>query len=438
VIRNLAVTRSGCVPASGAPPAAPGGLTATPLPKAEVRLTWIAPRSDSGLDRYEIHRDGRLLGESRTPEFRDAATTESTAYRYAVTAVDLAGRRGAAATISVTTGVDAQPPAVAGLRQLDAQRLELLLTKAVDPATATQAGNYQPDHDATVTSVALDADGRTVTLTTSPLEELRTYVLAIRGLRDRAGRPITPGATACVTCVNDLVRWMPLDEGRGASVTDRVAGRSLSVRGTVAWQTQEGRTGLVLDGATTHVELGAMIPLEGRFTYAVWVRLAADLGKGYPLAIVAQDRHGVLEYQFRWEIKRDGTLQLCMTDETGDRCGLGLWPPDSAPRVPAGRWCHVALTRDGSDFRLFLDGRRIHSSQAYARLGHPYNPVSALLGANHGKEAGTTAFNFQGLMRDLRIYGRVLTGDELCRIMVLPLHLRRDPDDKTMKETRND
>ena len=416
VIRSLAMTRNGCVPASGAPPTAPGGLTATLLPKAEVRLNWTASRSDSGLDRYEIHRDGRLLGESRTQEFRDAATTESTAYRYAVTAVDQAGRRGASAAVSVTTGVDAQAPAVAGLRQLDAQRLELLLTKAVDPATATQAGNYQPDHGVTVTSAVLAMDGRTVTLTTSPLEELRTYVLAITGLRDRAGRLIAPGTTASVTCVNDLVRWIPMDEGRGATVTDRIAGRSLNVRGTVTWQTQEGRTGLVFDGATTHVELGTMIPLEGRFTYAVWVRIPTDLGKGYPLAIVAQDRCEVLEYQFRWEIKRDGTVQFCMTDDTGDRCGLGLWPPNSAPKVQPERWCHVALTRDGGDFQLFLDGVPIHTSQAYARLGHPYNPVSALLGASHGKHAGSTAFNFRGLMRDLRIYGRVLTGDELRRI----------------------
>ena len=375
--------------------------------------TW--PAVASGLDRYEIRRDGRLAGQSRTPEFRDASTAESTAYCYEVVAVDQVGRVGPPASVHVTTGSDPEPPAVAGLRQLDAQHLELMFTKDVDPASAAVADNYRLDGGAAVTSAALISDRRTVTLFTSPLEELRTYALIVNAVRDRAGRSVARGTTAEVRCVNDLLRWLPMDEGHGDSIADRVADSNMPLRGTVTWQTGEGHTGLLFDGVSTHLELGT-IPLEGRFTYAVWVRIPTDLGKGHPLAIVAQDRCEVLEYQFRWEIKRDGTLQFCMTDDTGDRCGLGLWPPNSAPKVQPERWCHVALTRDGGDFQLFLDGVLIHTSQAHARLGHPYNPVSALLGANHGKRAGSTAFNFRGLMRDLRIYGRVLTGDELRRI----------------------
>jgi hypothetical protein len=390
-------------------------LRAAALAKAAVRLAWTAPQADSGQDRFEIRRDGRLVGESRVPEFHDASTAETTSYRYEVATVDHAGRRGAPANLAVTTGQDPEPPSVAGLRQIDTQRLELLFTKVVEPASAALAANYQLDCGATIAAAVLSEDGRTVTLATSPLEELRTYALGVSGVRDHVGRMVALGTTAKVTCVNDLLCWLPMDEGRGDVTADRIANRNLPLRGEVAWQTCGGRTGLAFDGASTHVEL-TTVPLEGRFTYAVWVRIPAGLGEGYPLAIVAQDRFGVAEYQFRWEIKRDGTLQLCMTDETGDRCGLALWPPNSAPKVQPERWCHVALTRDGADFQLFLDGALIHTSQAYGRLGHPYNPVSALLGASHGKEAGTTAFNFHGLMRDLRIYGRVLTGDELRRI----------------------
>ena len=437
VIRNLAVTRTGWAAVSGNLPAAPVNLRATALAKAAVRLAWTAPQADSGLDRFEIRRDGRLVGESRVPEFHDASTAETTSYRYEVATVDQVGRRGAPASLAVTTGQDPEPPSVAGLRQIDAQRLELLFTKVVEPASAALAANYQLDGGATIAAAVLSEDGRTVTLATSPLEELRTYALGVSGVRDRVGRLVAPGTTARVTCVNDLLCWLPMDEGGGDVTADRIANPELPLRGAVAWQTCGGRTGLAFDGASTHVEL-TTIPLEGRFTYAVWVRIPAGLGKGYPLAIVAQDRFGVAECQFRWEIKRDGTLQLCMTDETGDRCGLALWPPNSAPKVQPERWCHVALTRDGADFQLFLDGTLIHTSQAYGRLGHPYNPVSALLGAGHGKEARTTALNFHGLMRDLRIYGRVLTGDELCRIMVPSFHHRRDQDETKTKETRND
>jgi hypothetical protein len=62
---------------------------------------------------------------------------------------------------------------------------------------------------------------------------------------------------------------------------------------------------------------------------------------------------------------------------------------------------------------LSLSEPRLADSQIKFRTTR----LPQLLGANHGKAEGTTAFHFHGLMRDPRIHGRALCGAELHRIM---------------------
>ena len=84
-------------------PNAPTNLTATAT-SSRINLTWTAPWDDSHLPlTYNIYRGGTNIGSSNTTSYSDITVAPAQTYSYTVTAVDLAGREGAASSpLSVT------------------------------------------------------------------------------------------------------------------------------------------------------------------------------------------------------------------------------------------------------------------------------------------------------------------------------------------------
>jgi fibronectin type 3 domain-containing protein len=76
------------------PPPPPTGLI-IPTPTRLPHLTWDAGQDDdtgaSGLDHYDVYRDGLLVGRSSTTSFDDATVALNGSYGYSLTAVDRAG-----------------------------------------------------------------------------------------------------------------------------------------------------------------------------------------------------------------------------------------------------------------------------------------------------------------------------------------------------------
>jgi hypothetical protein len=76
--------------------------------------------------------------------------------------------------------------------------------------------------------------------------------------------------------------------------------------------------------------------------------------------------------------------------------------------LPLGRWVHLAGTYDGQAVRLYVDGELQGTME---RTG-PINPVEngpLILGSY---QQGHTAF-FRGLVDEIRLYNRALTGSEI-------------------------
>src|SRR5207249_1209094 len=92
------------------PPTAPSGLAgAASTGPPRVDLPWAAATDNVGVASYEISRDGVVLGTSTGTTYRDTGVTSDTAYVYSVIALDGAGNRSAAGTVSITTP-DLAPP----------------------------------------------------------------------------------------------------------------------------------------------------------------------------------------------------------------------------------------------------------------------------------------------------------------------------------------
>ena len=81
---------------------------------------------------------------------------------------------------------------------------------------------------------------------------------------------------------------------------------------------------------------------------------------------------------------------------------------------PVGSWTHVALTYDGSQLRLFVNGVQVASAAASGAIQASSSPL--WIGGNqpYGEY-------FNGLIDDVRVYNRALTQAEIQTDMATPL-----------------
>ncbi len=105
------------IPADTTPPTVPGALTAVAQGAGAVLLNWNASTDASGIQLYEIQRDGvRISGPTgNATSFVDSTVSAATTYTYAVRAIDGANNASAfsnTATVTTPAATDMTPPTV--------------------------------------------------------------------------------------------------------------------------------------------------------------------------------------------------------------------------------------------------------------------------------------------------------------------------------------
>jgi hypothetical protein len=90
------------------PPSTPGTPTARSVGSTTATIGWTRSTDDVGVIRYDVSRDGTLVGSapqpaSGDPTFTDTGLAPATTYTYVVTAIDAAGNTAASPPGSVTT-----------------------------------------------------------------------------------------------------------------------------------------------------------------------------------------------------------------------------------------------------------------------------------------------------------------------------------------------
>ena len=116
---SAAVSVTTPVPPDTTPPTTPGALIASAQGAGSVLLNWTASTDASGIQRYEIQRDGVNMGNApgNATSFVDSTVSASTTYTYAVRAIDGANNASAfsnTATVTTPREADTTPPTVPG------------------------------------------------------------------------------------------------------------------------------------------------------------------------------------------------------------------------------------------------------------------------------------------------------------------------------------
>jgi fibronectin type 3 domain-containing protein len=125
----------------GTPPTAPPTLDASPASTTSITLSWSAATdAESGVQRYNVHRDGTLAGTATTTTFTDLGLTPNTSYTYTVTAVNGAGLEGPPSPSATATTLTDQtpPPTPGGLSAIATSPTRIALQW--DPVTDPESG----------------------------------------------------------------------------------------------------------------------------------------------------------------------------------------------------------------------------------------------------------------------------------------------------------
>ena len=206
---------------------------------------------------------------------------------------------------------------------------------------------------------------------------------------------------SCSDCIqrigNTLYNW---DEGLLShwklddDAIDSVGSNDGTLNGNPTWVT--GRIGgaLSFDGVGDYVSLGSISALMGdNFTAQAWVNVDESAGVWNPVLM-------------QHDLSNDGCYFYIANDKPTfyllDSPGFAqVTSPES---VNANQWYHVAVTNDGSDLKVYVDGKLKASGSSAGMTGVNYDayigcePVSLLY--------------YNGLIDDVRIYNRPVSESE--------------------------
>ena len=210
-----------------------------------------------------------------------------------------------------------------------------------------------------------------------------------------------------------LVFHLPLDEGSGQTVHDRVAGNAFTAHNPQHFGWGPGTRGPVLqldnpDKANERASFLLPWPdgldLAKPFTIVIDIQTAKEVAwkRSYQIARVGGTDEGCFALEFSWDMfwvtfREKGEAKSIVTN------ARELKPTSNT-------WYRLAWTFDGKIIRTYVDGMERAAGQI--TLKNPARPY-IVLGASSPNGAG---YGYEGKMADFRIYSRALTPAEIAAL----------------------
>jgi fibronectin type 3 domain-containing protein len=210
-----------------------------------------------------------------------------------------------------------------------------------------------------------------------------------------------------------LVAAYSFDDGSGTTLSDASGnGHNGTVSGAT-WAAGHDGGALSFDGSSASVDLGGLGTFyQSGFTLEAWVKKS---GAKKDVAVVGSWNGGG---PMLWVDHIAGDYQLVMNSGMSNYLDSGQAPV-------AGQWQNLAATYDGSTARYYIDGTQVASRS----VSFPIGSSNVWRIGAYGSPAGGF---FDGLVDDVRIYSRALSGAEVQTDMNLPVPA---PDDDATPPT---
>ena len=233
-----------------------------------------------------------------------------------------------------------------------------------------------------------------------------------------------------------LFAYWPFEEGSGAVVADDAGSNDGTLNGTPEWVASPiGSFGLELNGPGDYVQIGD--PAAGdfdfnelqSFSFGAWINPSVIDGTGRRIISKRGDSENIGFELGLWsgadglfaEVS-DGATEL----STADFFDI---------HVPEDQWSFVmaVVSREEGTLRVYVNGVEAESVLDIFGLGTLASEAPLEL----GRASGNSARGFLGVIDDVRIYNRALSGldvQELFASMQSPLEFVEEPADQTVDE----
>ncbi len=216
------------------------------------------------------------------------------------------------------------------------------------------------------------------------------------------------GAALASAATPGPVSWWKLDEMSGATTIDAVTGSEGVFTGDPVWVSGKIDGGLSFDGTDDYVTLpiGSLISTLSDTTITTW----ADFSNaGGAWQRIWDFGSGTGIYMFLCaRVNTDGVIRFAIRTAS-----VGEQIVNTPGRLPSG-WHNVAVSLDSATMMInvYIDGASVASGATTLLPKDLGETTQNWLGKSQWPDA-----LYQGSLDDIRIYDRVLTGDEIKNAM---------------------
>ncbi len=217
----------------------------------------------------------------------------------------------------------------------------------------------------------------------------------------------------------NLFGWWRFDEGEGDIAYDSAGNRHGTVYGA-QWTNGQIGGALNFDGFDDYVGLPDNDPVwlpEYNFTISTWAYFNRDPGSSHEVLLdlncgASTDSANRLGYMVQTTIAGAGKLSF------------GMYTISSAESLLTDyvlakeRWYHIVALRNGTTQSIYIDGQLDVSKTCSP------DPIDFVGGYDDNRinigrytvNVGSPAYHFQGIIDDVRIYDRALSGEEVWQL----------------------
>jgi hypothetical protein len=397
-------------------PSAPTNLTATAASTSQINLTWTA--STGNVTSYLIERcagagctNFSQTGTSGSASYSDSLLMAGTSYSYRVRATDGTNFSGYSNVASATTPVSGTPPTPpSNLTATPATSTQINLSWTASTSSIGVA-NYlvercQGTGCSTFSQIATPTG---TSYADSGLIAATSYSYRVRAtdtVGNISGYSNVASATTGVN--NGLVAAYSFSEGTGTTVADESGNGNTGTLSSVAWTTSgKYSNALVFNGTSSIVTVNdsPLLQLTTAMTLEAWV-YPTKVPSGWVDVIYKQDDNYMLS----------ASSNGGPPGPTGAGTFGGTFQQVAGPSaLGVNTWTHVAVTFDGANLTVWVNGVSVASQAATPPLLTSNLPLQI---------GGDSIFGqyFTGRIDEVRIYNRALSKNEIEVDMNSPIH----------------
>ena len=212
---------------------------------------------------------------------------------------------------------------------------------------------------------------------------------------------LMPLATFAAEFTDGLVLYFSFDEGKGDVAEDLSGNKHEGIIDKPIWV--KGKFGQALqfegDGSGTFVTVESTPKLNvDEMTFMAWVN--AEHWNG-TRQIVGKSVHGGCGGRVQYGLFSDGPNIMLRFETVAGRIDI------VAPLPDVGKWAHIAVTNDGKDGIIYIDGKEEAKSPVPGKLGETDDPFRI------GQDCERPQYVFAGLIDEPRLWDHALSEGEI-------------------------